>query len=57
MKRRDDMITLANYQPMNMTGPYRRKVSRLERVSDALGIIAIGVLLAVSFLGMTGALS
>jgi hypothetical protein len=40
-----------------MTGPYCRKVSRLERVSDALGIIAIGMILAVSFVGMTGALS
>ena len=54
------MITLTQFPPRHpviLDGPYKRKVSRLELISDALGIIAIGVLLAVSFLGMTGALS
>lgn len=49
------MMTLRNYPPI--TGPYRRPVRWLEAVANASGIVAIGVLLAVSFLGMTGALS
>ena len=53
------MITLTQFPPRNpviLDGPYKRKVSRIELVSDALGIIAIGMILAVSFVGMTGAL-
>lgn len=49
------MMTLKHYPPIE--GPYRRPVRWLEAAANASGLIAIGVLLAVSFLGMTGALS
>lgn len=47
------MMTLRNYPPV--TGPYRRPVRWLDVAVNASGIAAIGVLLAVSVLGMTGA--
>ena len=53
------MIQLHGFprQPVTLDGPHKRRTTRLEWISDVLGLIAIGSLLAVSFLGMTGALS
>jgi hypothetical protein len=54
------MIQLHKYpsrQPVILDGPHKRTISRLELISDITGIIAIGTLLAISFFGMTGALS
>ena len=56
------MITLTQFphrQPVHVAGPYKRKrkVSRLELIADITGILAVGTILAISFLGMTGALS
>lgn len=47
------MITIKKYPPVQ--GPYRRCPSLLDYAVNITGIIAIGVLLAVSFIGMTGA--
>ena len=54
------MITLHCYpsrQPVILDGPHKRTIRRLELIADITGIIAIGMILAVSFVGMTGALS
>ena len=56
------MITLTQFphrQPVHVDGPHKRKrkVSRLELIADITGILAVGTIWAVSFLGMTGALS
>ena len=48
------MITMKNYPPVQ--GPYRRRPSLMDYAVNITGIIAIGILLAVSFIGMTGAL-
>lgn len=47
------MITLKPNVPF--TGPYRRPVRWLDVAVNVSGLAAIGVLLAVSVLGMTGA--
>lgn len=50
------MITIKKYQPMNIDGPYLRKARTLDYIVNIIGLAAIGVLLAVSVLGMTGAM-
>ena len=47
------MITIKNYPPVH--GPYRRRPSLLDYAVNITGLCAIGALLAVSVLGMTGA--
>lgn len=49
-------MTIRNYQPMNIDGPYLRKAMAMDYIVNATGLAAIGVLLAVSVLGMTGAM-
>lgn len=47
-------MTLKNYQPMNIGGPYRRKLRVIEIVASLIGHVAIGSILAYAVLGMAG---
>ena len=49
------MITLNNYRPSPVTGPYRRPIRWTEIIISAIGHIAIAVILAYAVLGMAGA--
>ena len=46
------MMTLQNYRPSPVTGPYRRRVSWTEIALSTLGHIALGTLMAYAVLGM-----
>ena len=47
------MITIPKYLPVR--GPYRRDISWLNLILSMLAHAAIGIVLAVSVVGMTGA--
>lgn len=49
------MMTIKNYQPVTINGPYLRKLRIAEFAISALGHVAIGSLLAYAVLGMCGA--
>lgn len=49
------MITIPKYQPVNLDGPYRRRLRALEIAVSAIGHIAIAAILAYAVVGMTGA--
>lgn len=46
------MITLNNYRPSPVTGPYRRRLRWIEIAMSILGHVAIGSLMAYAVLGM-----
>lgn len=46
------MITIKNYQPVNLDGPYRRRLRWAEIAISILGHVAIGSLMAYAVLGM-----
>ena len=48
------MMTIKNYQPVTINGPYLRKLRIAEFVISAIGHVAIGSLLAYAVLGMCG---
>ena len=49
------MITIKNYQPVNLYGPYARRIRWIEYAVSAIGHILIAVILAYAVLGMAGA--
>ena len=48
-------MTVKNYQPVNIDGPYLRKIRLAEIVLSAIGHIVIALILAYAVLGMAGA--
>ena len=49
------MMTIKNYQPVTINGPYLRKLRIAEFVISAIGYVAISGILAYAVLGMCGA--
>jgi hypothetical protein len=49
------MMTLNNYRPSPIRGPYRRRVNWLEIALSALAHIIFASILAYAVLGMAGA--
>jgi len=48
-------MTIKNYQPVNLDGPYVRRIRWIEFTVSAIGHVAIAVILAYALLGMAGA--
>ena len=48
------MITVKNFQPVNLDGPYRRRLRAVEIAVSAIGHVALGTLLAYVALGAAG---
>lgn len=49
------MITIPKYQPVNLDGPYVRRIRWIEYAASAIGHILIASILAYAVLGMAGA--
>lgn len=49
------MMTIKNFQPVNLDGPYVRRIRWIEYAVSAIGHIAIAGILAYAVLGMAGA--
>ena len=49
------MMTIKNYQPVNLDGPYVRRIRWIEYAASAIGHILIASILAYAVLGMAGA--